>query len=302
VLGNLMIGLALAAGGQSTLLGAIGRMVPPERRSMALGIVAAGGSFGQFALVPYTHVLIDGLGWSNAFLALAFTALLMLPAIRGVCGAPQAASMAGGQTLRQALREAFATPGFWLLTAGFFVCGFHVVFVATHLPAYLADQGLPAWLGAWTLALVGIFNIVGSLSAGVLGGRHLKKNVLASIYAARAVVFLAFILAPKSPATVLLFGAGLGLLWLSTVPLTSGLVATIFGPAYMSMLYGIVFFSHQLGSFLGAWIGGRVYDALGSYDLMWWISVALGIGAALLHWPIAERPVARLAPAGGPAK
>lgn len=302
VLGNLLVGLALAAGGQATLLGAIGRMVPPERRSFALGLVTAGGSFGQFALVPFTHVLIDGLGWSNAFLALAVTALLMLPLIRGVRDVPQAAAMAGGQTFRQALGEAFATRGFWLLTLGFFVCGFHVVFVATHLPAYLADQGLPAWLGAWTLALVGIFNIVGSLTAGFLGGRHLKKNVLALIYAARALVFLVFILAPKTEATVLLFGAALGLLWLSTVPLTSGLVATLFGPAYMSMLFGVVFFSHQLGSFLGAWLGGRVYDALGSYDPMWWISVALGVVAALLHWPIVERPVARLAPAGEPAR
>jgi predicted MFS family arabinose efflux permease len=298
IAGNVLVGMALGAAGLSTVLGAVARMVPAERRSLALGLVTAGGSVGQFALVPFTHVLIDGLGWSGAFIGLAFTAGLMFPLIWGVREAPKAAVSADGQTLLQALDEAFRHRGFWLLTVGFFVCGFHVVFVATHLPAYLGDKGMAPWLGAWTLGLVGLFNIIGSYSAGVLGGRHLKKNLLTLIYLTRAALFLLFILLPLSNFTVLAFGALLGLLWLSTVPLTSGLIGTVFGPAYMSMLYGVVFFSHQIGSFFGAWLGGKLYDMFGSYDAMWWISVALGLGAAALHWPIAERPVMRLAPAG----
>jgi predicted MFS family arabinose efflux permease len=302
MLGNVLIGAALAAAGQGTLIGAVGRLVPAEKRSLALGILMAGGSVGQFTMVPYTQVLIGGMGWSSAFLVLAATAALMLPLLWMVRDVPNAPTTKGAQTLREALGEAFVHRGFWLLTAGFFVCGFHVVFVATHLPAYLSDQGLPAHLAAWTLALVGLFNIIGSYSAGVLGGRYVKKNMLALIYVARSAVFLLFILLPKTEITVLLFGAALGLLWLSTVPLTSGLVATLFGPAYMSMLFGFVFFSHQVGSFLGAWLGGRIYDALGSYDLMWWISVALGIGSALLHWPIREQPVPRIAAATAAAR
>jgi predicted MFS family arabinose efflux permease len=249
-------------------------------------------------MIPYTQVLIGSFAWPGAFLALAATALVMAPllwTLRDIPGAPAPGAPASGQTLGEALGEAFRHRGFWLLVGGFFVCGFHVVFVATHLPAYLGDQGLPAELAAFTLALTGLFNIFGSYAAGVLGGRYVKKNLLALLYLARAVVFLVFILAPKTEASVLIFGAALGLLWLSTVPLTSGLVATIFGPAYMSMLFGIVFFSHQVGSFLGSWLGGRIYDAVGNYDAMWWISVALGVGSALLHWPIRERPVPRLA-------
>lgn len=295
VLGNLLIGGALAAGGQGTLIGAVGRMVPAEKRSIALGILMAGGSVGQFTMVPYTQLLIDGMGWSRAFFVLSATAALVLPLLWIVRDVPNAAQTQGAQTLRDALSEAFGHRGFWLLTGGFFVCGFHVVFVATHLPAYLSDQGLPAHLAAWTLALTGLFNIIGSYSAGVLGGKFVKKNLLSLLYLSRSLVFLIFILVPKNEITVLLFGASLGLLWLSTVPLTSGLVATLFGPAYMSMLFGIVFFSHQVGSFLGAWLGGKVYDMVGNYDAMWWISVALGIGAALIHWPIREQPVPRLA-------
>jgi predicted MFS family arabinose efflux permease len=276
-------------------------MVPAEKRSMVLGILTAGGSIGQFALVPVTQLFIDWLGWSAAFLGLAFIAGTMLPMIWGVRDAPKAAAVSRGQTVGEALTEALTHRGFWLLTIGFFVCGFHVVFVATHLPAYLGDKGMPSWLGATTLMLVGLFNIIGSYGAGVLGGRFQKKNVLTILYLLRALVFLLFILLPLSNFTVLAFGALLGLLWLSTVPLTSGLIGTVFGPAYMSMLYGVVFFSHQIGSFFGAWLGGKMYDMLGSYDAMWWISVALGLGAAALHWPIAERPVARLAPAAGAA-
>jgi predicted MFS family arabinose efflux permease len=302
IAGNLLIGLALGAAGLSTVIGSVSRMVPADRRSMVLGILTAGGSIGQFALVPVTQIFIDGLGWSAAFIGLAVIAASMFPLIWGVREAPKAAAVSRGQTVGEALAEAFTHRGFWLLTVGFFVCGFHVVFVATHLPAYLGDKGMPAWLGATTLMLVGLCNIIGSYAAGVLGGRYLKKNVLTDLYLLRSLVFLLFILLPISNFTVLAFGALLGLLWLSTVPLTSGLIGTVFGPAYMSMLYGVVFFSHQIGSFFGAWLGGRMFDMFGSYDAMWWISVALGLGAAALHWPIAERPVPRLAPAMGAAE
>ena len=302
IAGNLLVGLAMGAAGISTVIGSVSRMVPAEKRSLVLGILTAGGSIGQFALVPVTQIFIDQLGWSAAFIGLAIIACTMFPMIWGVREAPKASATSRGQTVRQALGEAFTHRGFWLLTVGFFVCGFHVVFVATHLPAYLGDKGMPAWLGATTLMLVGLFNIIGSYSAGVLGGRFQKKNVLTILYLLRSLVFLLFILLPLSNFTVLAFGALLGLLWLSTVPLTSGLIGTVFGPAYMSMLYGVVFFSHQIGSFFGAWLGGKLYDMFGSYDAMWWISVALGLGAAALHWPIAEKPVARLAPAMGAAE
>jgi predicted MFS family arabinose efflux permease len=301
IAGNLLVGLALGAAGLSTVIGSVSRMVPAEKRSIVLGILTAGGSIGQFALVPVTQIFIDGLGWSGAFIGLAVIAGTMFPLIWGVREAPKAAATSRGQTIGAALKEALTHRGFWLLTVGFFVCGFHVVFVATHLPAYLGDKGMPSWLGATTLMLVGLFNIIGSYSAGVLGGRFQKKNVLTILYLLRSLVFLLFILLPLSNFTVLAFGALLGLLWLSTVPLTSGLIGTVFGPAYMSMLYGVVFFSHQIGSFFGAWLGGKLYDMFGSYDAMWWISVALGLGAAALHWPIAERPVTRLAPAAGAA-
>src|SRR5262249_55825721 len=199
----------------------------------------------------------------------------------------------------EALREAFGHGGFWLLVAGFFVCGFQVVFVGTHLPAFLADKAMPTWLAAWALALVGLFNIIGSYGAGYFGGRYRKKYLLAGLYLTRSLVFIVFLMMPLSETSVLLFGATLGLLWLGTVPLTSGLVAQIFGPTYLSMLYGIVFLSHQLGSFFGAWLGGLAYDVLGSYDAMWWICLALGLAAAALHWPIADRPLRQpaLAPA-----
>jgi predicted MFS family arabinose efflux permease len=297
IVGNVLVGIALAGCGFSTVLGAIGRAAPPEKRSMALGIITAGGSFGQFAVVPYAHILIELLDWRMALVGLAITAMLMLPLIPAVTKVKSVAPAGIPQTLRQALDEAFAHKGFWLLTAGFFVCGFQVVFVATHLPAFLADRGMPTWVGAWTLALVGLFNIIGSYSCGLLGGRYSKKNLLALLYSLRSLVFILFMVMPLSEYSVLLFGALLGLLWLGTVPLTSGLVAYIFGPAYMSMLYGVVFFSHQVGSFLGAWLGGFFYDVFGSYDAMWWFCVALGFAASLLHFPITERPVPRLAPA-----
>ncbi|MBI3453269.1 MAG: MFS transporter [Rhodospirillales bacterium] len=301
IFGNVLVGIGLGGAGFSVVLGAVGRFAPPEKRSMALGLCAAGGSFGQFAVVPYGHVLIDAIGWSPALLVLAATALIMVPLSAGIAGDTSRSRAGHAQTIGAALGEAFRHRGFWLLTTGFFVCGFQVVFVATHLPAFLADKGLPDWLGAWALALVGLFNIIGTYGCGMLGARYQKKNVLSALYLARAGVFLLFIAMPLSETSVLIFAAALGLLWLGTVPLTSGLVVHIFGPAYMSMLYGVVFLSHQAGSSMGAWLGGYAYDLTGSYDAMWWLSVALGLIAAALHLPIAERPVPRLATAGGVA-
>jgi predicted MFS family arabinose efflux permease len=295
--GLTLIGVATGIISFNVVLGAVGRATPESRRSFAHGITAAGGSFGQFAIVPVGQVFLSVYGWQTALWLCAAMAFLIVPLAYGVAERAAAASTAATQSLSEALSEASNHSGFWLLTAGFFVCGFHVAFVATHLPAFISDKGLPAWLGAASLSLIGLFNIVGTLSAGWLGGRFRKKYVLALIYLGRAVVFLGFLWLPVSEVSVLAFGALLGLLWLGTVPLTSGLVAQIFGPAYMSMLFGIVFFSHQVGSFFGAWLGGHLYDVTGSYGPVWWASVALGVGAALLHWPIADRPVPRLAPA-----
>ena len=301
ILANVLIGLGLSCVAFTVVMGAVGRSAPPELRSWAMGMVAAAGSFGQFALVPYAQELLEGFGWSTALLVLAATSLLMIPLAAGVAGHQADHRAQAAQSIRAALREAFAHRGFLLLVAGFFVCGFQVVFVGTHLPAFLADRAMPTWLGAWALALVGLFNIVGSYMAGWLGGHYRKKYLLAGLYLARSAVFLLFLALPMSETSVLLFGAALGLLWLGTVPLTSGLVAQIFGPTYLSMLYGIAFMSHQVGSFFGAWLGGLAYDLLGSYDAMWWICVALGVAAAALHWPIADRPVARPALAGAAA-
>ena len=294
ILSNVLTGIGIPGAGLSVVLGAVGRAAPPEKRTAALAIVSATGSLGQFFMLPLSQGLLDAYGWSIALFVLAAIAALMLPLSLGLAGDKPMAS-SSGQSFRQALSEAAGTRGFWLLTAGFFVCGFHVVFVGVHLPGYLADKSMPTWLAAWALGVVGLANIVGTLAAGWLGTRFQKKSVLALLYLARSAVFMGFLVIPISVWSTFAFAFLLGLLWLSTVPLTSGLVAHIFGPVYMSMLYGIVFMSHQVGSFFGAWLGGLMFDVTGSYDLMWWISVALGIAAALLHWPISERPVARLA-------
>ncbi len=294
---GLMVGMALSATTFVVVLGAVGRVVSPERRSMAFGIVTAGGSLGQFLVVPAGQLLIGELGWRMALVALAGLIAVMLALAVGVSGKPQAAgAQAGGdgQTLRQALGEAAGHRGFWLLNGGFFVCGFHVAFIATHFPAYLTDKGLGLAIGANALALVGLFNIFGSYLFGMWGGKWSKKGLLAALYAARGVVMIAFLAAPLTPVSALLFAAAMGFLWLGTVPLTSGLVGQIFGMRYLSTLYGIVFLGHQLGSFCGAWIAGLMFDWTGSYDSIWVASVALGFIAALLHLPISERPVARL--------
>lgn len=293
-LGSILLGLGLSGLGFSVALGAVGRAAPPEKRSMALGICAAGGSFGQFAMVPYGEYFLSSLGWSSALMVLAATSLIMVPLSAGVAGQQASAADQNKQSLMAALKEAAGHRGFQLLTAGFFVCGFQVVFVAVHLPSYLADRGIESWVAAWCLALVGLFNIIGSYSAGVLGSKFRKKYVLAWIYLGRSLVFLIFILMPLTSWSALIFASALGLLWLSTIPLTSGLIAQVFGPTYMSMLYGVVFFSHQVGSFLGAWLGGYFFDVFGSYDAMWVICIGLGFFAAAMHYPIADQPMTRL--------
>ncbi len=293
ILSNVLTGIGITGAGLSVVLGAVGRAAPPEKRTSALAIVSATGSVGQFFMLPLSQGLLDAYGWSIALFVLAAIAALMLPLSLGLAGDKTMAA-SSGQSFKQALSEAAGTRGFWLLTAGFFVCGFHVVFVGVHLPGYLAEKAMPTWLAAWALGVVGLANIVGTLAAGWLGNRFQKKSVLSLLYLARSAVFVMFLVMPLSVYSTFAFAFLLGLLWLSTVPLTSGLVAHIFGPAYMSMLYGIVFMSHQVGSFFGAWLGGLMFDLTGSYDVMWWVSVALGVTAALLHWPIAEKPVARL--------
>jgi len=307
--GNALAGIGMAAAGFGPILGAIGRQTPVEWRSSALGIATAGGSFGQFAIVPFASILQNRLdNWHSTMFVLAAVSVMMVPLAVGLRENRAAPSKAAGarrpQSSKDALQEAFRTQGFWLLTIGFFVCGIHVTFIGLHLPSYISDNsvGLSFFgrpisaieLGGWAIGLVGLFNIVGSLLWGWLGGHHLRKDMLALLYALRALAFVLFLALPLSWISVLLFAASLGFLWLGTVPLTSGLVGYMFGPVHMSMLWGIVFFSHQFGSFLGGWGAGRLYDIQGNYDLIWWICVGLGVFAALIHWFIREQPVERL--------
>ena len=290
-----LVGAGLAATSFTVVLAAVGRLVSPERRSLAFGVTTAIGSFGQFAMVPLGQSFLEAHGWSTALLLLAACSLVMMPLAAGLAtrraetGAPERT----GQSVVEALREAAGHSGYRYLTVGFYVCGFQVTFIAAHLPAYLVDGGIDASIGAWALSLVGLFNVVGSLLCGYLGGRHSKKNVLAVLYLGRALVITVFLIVPLSVTSTLLFASVIGVLWLGTVPLTSGLVAQIFGMRHMGTLFGIVFLSHQLGSFTGVWLGGYLYDVTGTYDVVWWIAIALGIAAALLHWPIDERSVPR---------
>ena len=290
---GVLIGIGLSGTSFSVLLGVVGRAVPVEKRSMAMGIAAAAGSFGQFAMLPGSLGLIGWLGWSSALVALGLMVALIAPLALMVKDRPQV-SQGPEQTLGEALREACSHSGFWLLALGFFVCGFQVVFIGVHLPAYLVDQHLPAIVGTTVLALVGLFNVFGTYIAGWLGGRRSKPRLLSALYLARGVVIALFISVPLSVWTAYAFGIAMGLLWLSTVPLTNGTVATLFGVRNLSMLGGIVFLFHQLGSFLGGWLGGYLYDHTGSYDLVWQISILLSVVAAALNWPVREQPVARL--------
>ncbi|WCD78679.1 MFS transporter [Pseudomonas sp. TUM22785] len=290
---GLLIGIGLSGTSFSVILGVVGRAVPPEKRSMAMGIAAAAGSFGQFAMLPGTLGLIGWLGWSSALLALGLLVALIVP-LAGMLKDQPLPVAAHEQTLGEALREACGHSGFWLLALGFFVCGFQVVFIGVHLPAYLVDQHLPAQVGTTVLALVGLFNVFGTYIAGWLGGRLSKPRLLTVLYLLRAVVIVAFVYSPLSIWSAYAFGIAMGLLWLSTVPLTNGTVATLFGVRNLSMLGGIVFLFHQLGAFLGGWLGGYLYDHTGSYDMVWQISILLSLMAAALNWPVRERPVARL--------
>jgi MFS family permease len=290
---GLLIGMGLSGTTFSIILGVVGRALPPEKRSMGMGLASAAGSFGQFAMLPGTLGLIGWLGWSMALVALGLLVAFILPLVAMLKDKPVPVA-AGDQTLREALHEACTHSGFWLLAFGFFVCGFQVVFIGVHLPAYLVDQHLPATVGTTVLALIGLFNVFGTYIAGWLGGRMSKPRLLTGLYLLRAVVIVLFLWAPLTQTTAYLFGISMGLLWLSTVPLTNGTVATLFGVRNLSMLGGIVFLFHQLGAFLGGWLGGVVYDHTGNYDLIWHVSIALSLMAAALNWPVRERPVARL--------
>jgi MFS family permease len=294
VAAGLLVGLGLSGTTFSVIYGAIGRAIPPERRATALALVGAAGSFGQFILVPVGQYFIGSAGWLASLLGLAAAAALMVPLALGAAEAKQPAHGIS-QSAGEAVREAFGQRSFWLLTLGYFVCGFQVVFIGAHLPSYVLDKGLTANTGMLALALIGLFNIFGTYGFGMLGGRMSKKLLLSGIYLTRSVFIVAFLLVPISPASVAVFAAAMGFLWLGTVPLTNGLVAQIFGVRYLAMLSGFVFFSHQVGSFLGVWLGGLLFDKTGSYNIVWMICIALGLVAALLNLPVDERPMARAA-------
>ena len=255
----------------------------------------AAGSAGQMLMVPLSQAFIAAFDWQTALVLMAVIAFLITPLAMAVTGKSEHIGLGPAQSIPQALGEAFRHPSYIWLIAGFFVCGFHVAFIQVHLPAYLKDNGLPAWLGATSLALVGGFNIIGSFASGWIGGHWSKKYALSAIYFARSIVMICLLLAPLTVTSVLIFSAAMGLLWLSTVPLTSGLVAQFFGVRYMATLFGFVFFSHQVGAFLGAWLGGKLYSISGNYDLAWYVAIGLGVASALAHFPIKEAPVARLA-------
>jgi len=298
---GLLVGVGLSGTTMAVVFGAIARTWPAERRSFAMGVAMSIGSLGQFAFLPGARHAIDAFGWPATLLGFSALGLAMAPLAGLLVQPPKAGPAAPPRPLREVLGEAFAHKGFWLLSLGFFVCGFHVVFIATHLPAFLSDRGLDPKTGAVVLALVGLFNVFGSLLSGHLGGRLSKPGLLVGLYLARAVVIAAFVLLPVTETTAWVFGAAMGLLWLSTVPLTNGTIVNVFGVSDFAMLGGIVFFFHQVGAFLGGWLGGKLYVMTGSYDVVWWISIGLALLAALLNVPVRETPVARLAPAAPPA-
>jgi MFS family permease len=297
--GGILIGLGVAACSFGVVLASIARLVSPEKRSFAFGLGTAAGSAGMFVFAPISQGLIDNLGWSDSLIAIGiFMLIIPLLAIplRGNSSTSKIAAAEFEQTVRQSLQEAFASRGYLLLTAGFFVCGFQVAFITAHFPAYISDLGIAAKWAVVAISLIGFFNIIGSLASGVIGQRYSKPIFLSLIYIARSIAFTAFLLIPQTPTTVVVFSIVIGILWLSTVAPTNALVAVMFGTRYLGMLGGIVFFSHQLGSFLGVWMGGVLYESTGSYDIVWWLGVALGIFAAVVHWPIREEPVQRPVP------
>ncbi|WP_439517241.1 MFS transporter [Hydrogenophaga sp.] len=296
---GVLIGAAQAGTTYAVIYGVIGRQMPAEKRSWAMGVAAAAGSFGQFLMVPVEGWLISNVGWQQALLFLGVLLLLIIPLALGLREPGFAAGEAPrrDQTIAQALREAFRYRSFQLLMAGYFVCGFQVVFIGVHMPSYLKDNGLSPQVASYALALIGLFNVVGTYAAGALGQRLAKRHILAFIYFARAAAISVFLIVPLTPASVYVFASVMGVLWLSTIPPTNAVLAQIFGVAHMSMLSGFVFFSHQIGSFMGVWLGGVLYDRTGSYDIVWYLSIALGVFAGLVNLPVRESPIVR-APQG----
>jgi len=292
---SFFVGLGLAGTTQVIVLGAVGKVVPNERRGFVFGAVIAAGSFGMFLFVPSLQGMMGIFSWRETLIIMASLVLLIpLLAIGLRINAPTN-NEGKIQSLREAIGEARCHRGYILLVVGFFVCGFHVTFISTHFPAYLAEKGVSLSAAAYALGIIGLFNILGAYVFGAAGDRYRKKNLLTFIYLSRALVMILMLVLPITDNTALIFGAVLGVLWLATVPLTSGIVAQVFGTQYFSMLYGIVFMSHQFGAFSGAWLGGYIYDIAGSYDLMWVVSATLGLAAAVLHWPINDKPLDRLA-------
>ena len=297
---GVLIGFGLAGASFTLVLAAFGKLLPESMRTFAFGAGTAAGSFGQFLFSPLAVALLGNFGWRQTLMIFAAMVLLVLP-LAFVVATPAMDMGVGAakkpQSFREALGEAFGHQSYVLLVLGFFTCGFHIAFITVHLPPYLVDRGLDISWGGWVLAFIGLFNIIGAISAGLLGSRFPKRYLLSAIYFLRAIAITAFVLAPMSPASAMIFGAVMGVLWLSTVPLTSALVALMFGTRFMATLFGFVFFSHQVGAFIGVWLGGVLYERTGSYDIVWWLGVALGVFAALVNLPIREQPVARLAAA-----
>jgi MFS family permease len=299
---GVIIGFGLAGASFTLVIGAFGKLLPPDWRSLGFGAGTAAGSFGQFVFSPLSVALIDNFGWQQTLLIFAGILMLILPLSLALATPRKAGPVAGApppQSVRQALTEAFGHRSYVLLVLGFFTCGFQIFFIAIHLPSYLIDRGLPAEVGGWSLAMIGLFNIIGSITAGWLGNVIPKRFILAVIYFGRSLAVLTFIMLPPSVFATLVFSAVTGFLWLSTVPPTSALVALMFGTRWLTMLFGFAFFSHQVGGFLGVWLGGVLFERTGSYDLVWWISIALGVASAVINLPIVEKPVHRPVPARG---
>lgn len=298
------IGIALSGTAFAAIYGALSRLVPPERRGWALGVAGAVGGLGQFIMVPAAQSLIGGWGWVSALLVFAVLLAIVLPLARPLREPARAAHEPDAPdadlSMRASIREAFAQPGFWLLNLGFLACGFQLAFIGTHLPAYLMDKGLRASDAVGALAIIALTNVMGTYVCGILGARHRRKYLLAGIYLVRTAAIALFVLLPLSTWTVYAFAAVMGFIWLGTVPLTNGLIAQVFGVRYLTTLFGFVFFGHQLGSFLGVWLGGMVFEATRSYDLIWLVAMALGVLSAVLHWPIDDREITRARTAGAP--
>jgi predicted MFS family arabinose efflux permease len=294
---GILVGVAQAGVTYAVVYGVIGRNVAPERRSRAMGITAAAGSFGQFLMVPVESALISSFGWQNALYILGLLVIAIVPLAIGLREPDRTGTAGDTQSIGAALREAFGYPSFRWLMAGYFVCGFQVVFIGVHMPSYLKDRGMDPQIATIALALIGLFNVFGTYAAGEIGQRWPKRYLLSAIYAFRSLAIVLFLWLPLTPMSVYVFCAVIGLLWLSTVPPTNAVVAQIFGVQYLSMLGGFVFLSHQIGSFMGVWLGGKLFDTTGSYNAVWWLAVALGIFAALVNLPVRETPIARAAPA-----